>query len=301
MNRFSTAARVPAIGTLFVGVCAHGSAAGTMPTPAPSSPPAQAGPCAQPALPSIAVRPGIGRAPATSGAVCVAPPGTIVVGVGYREQTTAGPGRQGLEVYPEPVALIGVVRRAELIVAPSMTYSRRFGVSGSGLAAAAGQQDAGLGAQYLIGDRATLQQALALFVTLPTGYPTGPSGFSVGAPTYAFSYTAALSLGGPFGLSTSQGIVVASGPNAPNTVERYVAYQPTLNVSYALAMQTTILLEDQITAPTGPHAPTGNRALLAVQQVLSRNLVLDAEYEMNLLPTPGFAQHALGAGITVRL
>jgi hypothetical protein len=275
--------------------------AGTMPTPAPSSTPAAAGPCAQPALSSVAVRPGIGRAPATSGAVCVAPPGAVVLGAGYREQTTIGTGRQLLEVYPEPVALIGFAPRAELIVAPSLIYSRRLGKSGSALPALAGQQDAGAGLQYLIADRPILQQAVAVFVTVPTGFPVGPSGFSAGAPSYALSYTAALNLGGPFGLSTSHGILVASGSNAAGAVRRYIAYQPTLNFSYAVATRTTILLEDQITAPTGPQAPTGNRALLAVQQVLAPNLVLDAEYEINLLPAPGFAQHAFGTGLTVRL
>jgi hypothetical protein len=170
-----------------------------------------------------------------------------------------------------------------------------------GLPAISGQQDAGVGAQYLIGDRPAIQQALALLLTLPTGYPAGPSGFSVGAPTYALSYTAAFNFGGALGFSTSQGVVVSTGPSSPQTLQRYVAYQPTFNLSYAVATLTTLLLEDQITAPTGPHAPTGNRALLAVQEVLGANVVLDAEYEVNLLPTPGFAQHALGAGITVRL
>ncbi len=272
-----------------------------MPTPAPSSTPAANGPCAQPALATIAVRPGIGRTPATSGAVCVAPPGVVVAGIGYREQATVGSGRQLLEVYPEPVLLAGVAPRAELILAPGLTYSRRIGVSGSGLPAVAGQQDAGFGAQYLIADRPNLQQAFALFATLPTGYPLGPAGFSLNAPAYALSYTAALNLGGPLGLSTSQGVVVASGTNALGAMQRYVAYQPTLNLSYAVAVPTTLLLEDQITAPTGPQAPTGNRALFAVQQVLSQNVVLDAEYEVNLLPSPGFAQHAFGTGITVRL
>jgi len=32
----------------------------------------------------------LGRAPATGGAVCVAPPGGLIVGVGYRAQATTG-------------------------------------------------------------------------------------------------------------------------------------------------------------------------------------------------------------------
>jgi hypothetical protein len=138
-------------------------------------------------------------------------------------------------------------------------------------------------------------------VTLPTGFPAGPSGFSAGAPSYALAYTAAFSLGGALGFSTSQSIVSASGTDPLHAIRRYLAYSPTMNFSYALATRTTLLLEDQITAPTGPQAPTGNRALLAVQQVLGSNVVLDAEYEINLLPAPGFAQHALGTGLTVRL
>jgi hypothetical protein len=169
------------------------------------------------------------------------------------------------------------------------------------LPAIAGQQDAGVGAQYVVGDRPTVQQALALYATLPTGFPAGSLGFSVGAPTYSLSYTAAFNVGGPLGIATSQGVVIASGTNALHEVQRYAAYQPTLNLSYAVATFTTLLLEDQITAPTGPQAPTGNRALIAIQQVLGPNVVLDAEYEINLLPAPGFAQHALGTGITVRL
>ena len=278
--------------------------AGTMPMPAPSpspSAPAAAGPCSQPALSSIAVRPGIGRAPATSGAVCVAPPGAVVIGAGYREQTTIGSGRQQLEVYPEPVALVGILPRAELIVAPGLTYSRRLGTSGSGFPALAGQQDVGLGAQYLLGNRPAFQQALAVVATFPTGFPVGSLGFSSGLPTYTASYAAATSLSGALGLSTSQGVVVASAQDASGNLRRYVAYQPTLNLSYAAGALTTLLLEDQISAPTGPDAPTGNRALFAVQRVVGTNVVLDAEYEINLLPAPGFAQHALGTGITVRL
>jgi hypothetical protein len=232
----------------------------------------------------------------------VAPPGAFVVGFGYRDQSTIGPaGKQSLTVYPEPVALIGVLKRAELIIAPGLIYSHRIGLSGSGLPAISGQQDAGIGTQFLVSDRPVLQQAFAFYATLPTGYPTGPVGFSAGVPTYSVSYTLALNCGGNLGLSTSQGVVVASGPDVANVIHRYVGYQPTINVSYAIAPPTTLLLEDQISAPTGPQAPTGNRALLAVQQTLSPNFVIDAEYEVNLLPAPGLNQHALGAGVTIRL
>ncbi len=41
--------------------------------------------------------------------------------------------------------------------------------------------------------------------------------------------------------------------------------------------------------------------LLAIVETVSSNLVLHAEYESNLLPMPGFNQHAFGTGMTVRL
>ena len=301
LRRASTRTAWMPVATAVVGLsCVQRVCAGTMPTPAPTSSPAPAGPCDTPALASIAVRPGIGRAPATSGAVCVAPPGAVVIGVGYRDQTTVGSGRQHLEVFPEPVALVGVADRTELIVAPGLVFSHRTGISGN-LPPRSGQQDAGIGAQVLVSDRPVLQQALALFATFPTGYPAGATGFSAGAPTYAVSYALAFNLGGNLGLSTSQGLVIASGADPLGMTERYVAYSPTVNLSYALATPTSLLLEDQITAPTGPRGPTGNRALFGLQQTLSPTVVLDFEYEVNLLPTPGFAQHSVGAGLTARL
>jgi hypothetical protein len=203
-------------------------------------------------------------------------------------------------VYPGPVALVGIVDRLELIVAPGLIFSHRTGISGD-LPPNAGQQDAGIGAQYVLSNRASAQQALAVVATFPTGYPAGPAGFSAGVSTYALAYTIAFALSGNLALSTSQGLLVGSAPQPQNFAARLVAYQPTLNLSYALAAPTSLLLEDQITAPIGPRTPTGNRALLAVQQTLSPNVVLDAEYETNLLPPAGFAQHAVGAGLTLRL
>ena len=289
------------------GVCclALGAGAGAddapspSPSPSGSSMPSASGPCAAAALPSIAVRPGLGRAPATGGAVCVAPPGGLIVGVGYRAQATTGVGRQELTVYPDPVLLIGVGAASELILSPGLIVSRRTGVDG-GLPPVNGQQDAGFGIQHVLDDRPWAQQALALFVTLPTGFPAGPAGFSAGAPAYTLSYNLAFPLGPRFGLSTSQGLLLSSGRNPSGAQHRYAGYQESVNFSYSVSPSTILLLEDQITAPTAPRGPTGNRALLGVQRSLSPNLVLDAEYELNLLPAPGFRQHAFGAGLTFR-
>jgi hypothetical protein len=206
-----------------------------------------------------------------------------------------------LAVYPEPVLLAGANRGGEVIVAPGLAVSQRTGLSGSGgLPPASGQQDAGFGFQQLISDAPWAQQALVVFATVPTGYPPGPAGFSAGAPVYTVSYAIATGLGN-FGLSTSQGIASASGTGPGGAASRFVAYQPTFNLSYALSPSTTALLEDQLSAPAGPHGPSGNRALAGLQRVVSPSVVLDAEYEVNLLPAPGESQHALGAGFTLRL
>jgi hypothetical protein len=188
-----------------------------VPAPAPSpqpspSPTSAAGPCANPALASIAVRPGIGRSPATGGAVCVAPSGTVVVGAGYRAQVTGAAGmRQTLMVYPAPVALVGLPAHTEIIAAPGFAFSRRAGSGAFPLAPANGQQDAGLGIQHLFADRPWTQQAVEFFATSPTGYPDGPNGFSAGAPTYQLSYAIAFALGAAFGLTLSNALLDSSG------------------------------------------------------------------------------------------
>jgi hypothetical protein len=248
------------------------------------------------------VRPGIGRAPATGGAVCVAPKGVVVLSAGYRDQVTTGTTRQELLVYPAPVALVGLPAQAELIIAPSLAFSRRIGERGSNLAPATGQQDLGIGFQHLLSDRQATQQAIEVFATFPTGYPAGPSGFSAGAPTYQLAYTIAQSITPAVGATLSNALVDGSGTTPLGFTQRYIGYQPSLTLSFALTSSTSLLLEDQIAAPTGPHSPTGNRALAGLQQTLSPAIVLDVDYEVNALPAPGESQHTrLESGVTVRL
>jgi hypothetical protein len=272
-----------------------------LPSPAPSASPA-AGPCASPALASIAVRPGIGRAPATGGAVCVAPPGVVALGAGYRAQVTAGATRQTLLVYPAAVALVGLPARSELILEPGLTFSRRAGGGRNGLAALSGQQDVGAGFQHVVSDKPWLQQAVEAFATFPTGYPSGPSGFSAGAPTYQLSYTVAFSLSARAGATLGLAALDSAGTNSAGAQQRYGGVQPAATLSYALSPAASLLLEDQIAAPGGPQGLTGNRALMGLQQAISPNVVLDAEYEINLLPAPGLSQHTVfEAGLTVQL
>jgi hypothetical protein len=272
------------------------------PSPQPSATPAVAGPCANPPLSSLAVRPGIGRAPATGGAVCVAPPGTIVIGAGYRAQVTAdASARQVLVVYPAPVALVGLPLNSEVIVAPGLAFSHRIGTNGF-IAPASGQQDIGIGIQHLLGDGPRMQAAVEVFATFPTGFPNGPSGFSAGAPTYQLAYTAGFSIDAFVSATLANSVLVSSGSAPSGAMQRYLAYQPSLTLSFALTPSSTLLLEDQIAAPMGPHGLTGNRTLIGLQQTLSAGLILDIEQEWNLLPPPGFDQHTtFEGGLTTRL
>jgi hypothetical protein len=278
--------------------------ASAAPTATPSpSPTAGAGACATPPLSALADRPGLGRGPAASGAVCVASPGAFVIGMGYRSQLTqSGSQSQRLVIVPAPVILAGLPARNELIVAPGLSFSRRTGGPAFGLAPENGQQDVGIGVQHLLSDRLRTQTAVELFATLPSGYPNGPSGFTATGPTYEVAHTIAASLGTIYGLSLSNGVIVAPGFAADNTIQRYVAYQPSITFSVAVTTSTTVLLEDQITTETAPHGPSGNRALAGLQQMLSPNLIVDIDYERNLLPPPGFAQHTtFEGGITIGL
>jgi hypothetical protein len=271
-----------------------------LPMAVPSATPS--GPCAQGALAAVVDRPGLGRAVAINGAPCVVPSGGVVVEAGYRNQTTTAGGTSTLSTYPEPVVRVGFPSRNEVVVSPGLIYSRRTGADlGGTFVPVQGQQDAGAGFKHLLRDRPWIQDALELFITLPTGYPAGPVGFSAGIPTYLLGYSATLPLGSRFAVSTTQNLILNGGPDGSGASTRFFAYQPALGISYALANPTTLLLQDQITTPTAPGGGTGNRAFIAVQQVVSPNVVVDVEFEVNLLPAPGFNQHALGTGIAVRL
>jgi hypothetical protein len=111
------------------------------------------------------------------------------------------------------------------------------------------------------------------------------------------TYTAAFALAGNGGISVTQNAIANAAPNDPTGATRFFSYQPSLTISYGFAPNFTVLVTDQITTPLGPNGGTGNRALAALQRVLSPAIVLDAEYEVNALPaSPAFRQHAFGLG-----
>lgn len=276
-----------------------------VPSVTPSSPPSPApqGPCAQGGVAAVVDRPGLGRALTMNGSPCVVPVGAVVSELGYRQQTTrAAAGVSTLATFPQPLIRWGIAAGDELVAAPSLVYSQRTGENfGSApFMPAAGQQDAGLGFKRQLNDQPWLQSAVEVFVTVPTGYPAGANGFSAGRPSYLAGYSSAWPLNAIVSLTTTQNVQWTAGANAAGQMQGYLSYQPSLGISLAAGARTALLLQDQITVPASPSGGTSNRGLFGLQQVLSANLVVDVEYEANLLPQPGFTQHAFGGGVAVR-
>ena len=247
----------------------------------------------------ITDRPGLGRAPATNGAACVALPGRVVIEDGYRNQVSVGPGTQTLTAYPNAIFRFGLRGHNEILAAPYV-YTQRAGENSAlGFAPATGSQDAGLGFKHLLRDQPWAQDAVNLFATVPTGAPSGSSGFSSGLTTYTLGYSVMLPVNGFIGFSTTQNFILNAAPGASGSVQRFFSYQPAASLTFALTSKLTCLLQDQLTMPVGPSAGTGNRGLTGFQFAASPNVVFDAEFELNLLPAAGVSQHAIDAGITL--
>jgi len=270
--------------------------------PRPSPKPATLrGGCEQGGLASITNRPGLGRAITINGSPCVVPAGEVVLEAGYRNQVTTASGTSWLTTYPNPVVRFGIAGANEILFLPPLAYSFRTGADlGGTFLPAAGIQDAGVAFKHSLRDHPWMQDALEVFVTLPTGYPAGAYGFTFSVPTYLLGYSASFSLNDRVGLTTTQTFNLNAGTTGSGALRPYFSYQPSLGFSYTLSSRTSLLLQDQLTMPTAPGGATGNRGFAAIQQSVGANTVLDVEFEQNLLPSPGFNQHALGAGLTLR-
>ena len=258
------------------------------PAPAPSPSP---GPCAQGAIASIVDRPGVGRALAVNGSPCVVPASGVVLETGVRSQATTGSaGVSTLSLFPQALVRWGAGPANEVIVAPPL-YSQRSGASlGSPFVPASGLQDVGAGYKRQLHDRSSSQDAIEAFVTFPTGYPSGPNGFTAGIPTYLLGYSLVVPLGPIVSLTTTQNVIWAG----------FASYQPSLGVAIAIGARGAVLLQDQIVTPLSATGGSGNRALVGIQRTISPNVVLDVEYEVNALPVTGLTQHAFGGGAAVR-
>ena len=180
------------------------------PAPAASATPAAiVGPCSQGAIASIADRPGVGRALTVNGSPCVVPVGGVVLELGFRQQMThAAAAVSTLVTYPQPLVRWGIGGGNEIVLAPSLDYSQRYGANleVAPFVPASGLQDAGLGFKRQLEDRPWFQSALEAFVTLPTGYPQGPNGFSAGMVAYLVGYSVIVPVGAVISLTTTQNL-----------------------------------------------------------------------------------------------
>ena len=182
---------------------------------------------------------------------------------------------------------VGVGSRTELVLQVPAQTNRGGASLGGTFVPVSGTQDAGFGFKRMLDDRAAFQDAAQLFYTAPTGTP-GPNGFSAGTPTYTLTYTAAVPINSRLGISITQNAVATA---------QFTSYQPSATLSYGFAPNFTVLVSDQITTPLSAAGGAGNRALFAVQRIVSPGIVLDAEYELNALPAaPALRQNAFGLG-----
>jgi hypothetical protein len=179
------------------------------------------------------------------------PVGDAVVEGGYRNQVTTASGTSWLTTYPNPVVRFGIAGFNEVVFSPPLAYSFRSGADlGGTFIPAAGIQDAGVGFKHSLRDLPWVQDALEVFVTLPTGYPAGANGFTFGIPTYMLGYSASFSLNDRVGLTTTQNVNVTAGTTGSGALRSYFSYQPSLGFSYALSSRTSLLVQDQLTIPT---------------------------------------------------
>jgi hypothetical protein len=257
------------------------------------------GPCEQAgAIGAIIDRPGLGRPTANSGSPCVVPPPHVLIELGYRTQTTTGAGGNStLDVFPLALIRIGLGKRSEIDVQPPSQSVRSEATLGGLFVPMVGTQDAGVGFKHMLDDRPSFQDSVGVFYSAPTGSPQGSVGFSAGGPTYTLTYTAAFAPAPNIGISINQSETANASPLPMAGATRFFSFQLSPTVSYAFAPNTTFLVSAQITAPLGPNTGSGNRALVALQRVLSKAVVIDAEFELNALPVaPALRQHAFGVG-----
>jgi hypothetical protein len=243
---------------------------------------------------SLVNRPGVGPPATTSGSPCTVPREHVVVEFGYRNEVDNGKGGTSiLSSYPMTLVRLGITKRDEIVYAPP-TMAIRAGTNVPNLfTPSVGVLDSGFGWKHNIQSHYWYQDAVEVFVTVPTG----TNGQSIGGPSYAFSYIGAFSPPGKLGIFTSFTLTNAPG-TAPNggPLRRYASYAPALTLSYAIDGSTSFILNDNVSIPANPTGGTSNVLLVAVQRTLSPGFVVDVDSEYNLTPSTGYHERAIGFG-----
>jgi hypothetical protein len=251
------------------------------------------GPCRQGQVISLVNRPGIGPAATTSGSPCTVPRKEVVVEFGYRNEVDSGPGGTSiLSSYPMTLVRLGIAKRDEIIYAPP-TMAIRAGNVPSLFSPSTGVLDSGFGWKHNIQSHYWYQDAVEVFVTVPTG----TNGQSLEGPSYSFSYIGAFSPPGKLGIFTS--FTVANAPGTPprgGALRRYASYSPSISFSYPIDDSTSVILNENLTIPANPTGGTSNVLMVGLQRALSPGFVVDVESEFNLMPNTGYHERAIGFG-----
>jgi hypothetical protein len=250
-------------------------------------------PCAAPIAVALADRPGTGRTTSTGGSPCVVAPHEVVIEAGVRRQTmTTVTGRVTLASGPLTLVRAGIGNRLELGIAPPALQSRSV-IGNAPVDTARGQTDIVLAAKYLVLDAKNAQASVGVAYAPPTG--TGE--FTAGAPTYSISGNLGLVLTPKLSFATSQAFGTAIGADATGVSRSFFVYAPSYTLAYALDGATTLLAQAALVSRQGPVLPSGDRALVALQRAIGDRLAVDVDYEVNLKPTLGAQQRAVGFGM----
>jgi hypothetical protein len=252
------------------------------------------GPCRQGQVTSLVNRPGVGPAATNSGSPCTVPREHVVVEFGYRNEVDNGKGGTSiLSSYPTALVRLGVSKHDEIMYAPP-TMAIRAGANVPNLfTPSTGVLDSGFGWKHNIQSHYWYQDAVEVFVTVPTG----TNGQSLGGPSYAFSYIGAFSPPGKLGIFTQLTLANAPGtPKGGGALRRYASYSPAITLSYAVGDTTSFILSENLSIPANPTGGTSNVLLVALQRTLSPGFVVDVESEYNLTPTTGYHERAIGFG-----
>jgi hypothetical protein len=252
------------------------------------------GPCRQGDVVSVVDRPGGGPAATTGGSPCTVLRGKAVVEVGYRNEVDVGKGGTSiLSSYPMSLVRVGITKRDELIYAPPTEVIRGGATVPDLFTPSAGALDTGFGWKHNIQSHYWYQDAVEVFMTVPTG----TNGHSNGGDTYTFSYIGAFSPPGKLGIFTSFSIGNAPGtPLTGGQPRRFASYTPALSLSYAISSNTSAIVSDTESLPVNPTGGASNVLVLALQRTISPGVVVDIESEYNLTPNTGYNERAIGLG-----
>jgi hypothetical protein len=252
------------------------------------------GPCRQGQVISLVNRPGVGPAATTGGSPCTVPSKQGVVEFGYRNEVDNGKsGTSILSSYPMTLVRLGITKRDEIIYAPP-TMAIRAGANVPELfTPSTGVLDSGFGWKHNIQSHYWYQDAVEVFITVPTG----TNGHSLGGPSYAFTYIGAFSPPGKLGIFTT--FTLANSPGTPQNggaLRRYASYSPAVSLSYPITDTTSVILSENVSIPANPTGGTSNVLFVALQRTLSPGFVIDVESEYNLTPNTGYHERAIGFG-----